>query len=128
MRGASKPVKVVVVDDEPSVTRYCRRVLELSGYDVSVANNGKDGIERVLEAEPEVVVLDVMMPVVQGYDVCRYIKSRLPSVKVVIISALSSDRDVRWGMDAGADAYLPKPFDPSELRETVSNLLEAPPR
>ncbi len=122
---STKPSKIVAVDDEPSVTAFYRRVLEGAGHQVWTAHNGREGIEIISSIRPRLVILDVMMPVLQGYDVCRYVKDRFPGTKVLMLSALSRETDKRWALECGADAYLSKPVEMGEFRKAVETLLTA---
>jgi len=121
----AKPVVVVVVDDEESVTRLVRRSLEACGCEIHEACEGKSGIETVMEVKPDVVILDVRIPIVQGYEVCRYIKKHADTrgAKVIIMSGLMTASDKAWARSCGADDTLTKPFDRDELVDMVSGLM-----
>jgi DNA-binding response OmpR family regulator len=121
----SKPLVVVVVDDEECITRLIRRSLDPDEYDVHSASEGRKGIETILELKPDLVILDVRIPIVQGYEVCRFIK-RNPDTrqaKVLMISALMSASDRQWARDCGADETMQKPFDRMELMTKVMGLV-----
>jgi CheY-like chemotaxis protein len=121
----AKPLVVVVVDDEESITKLVRRALERCGCEVHVAAEGREGIETVLEKKPDVVFLDVRMPVVQGYEACRYIKKHADTrgIKVVMMSGLMTDSDKTWAKHCGADDTLTKPFDREEIVDKVAELM-----
>ncbi len=118
-----KPVVVVVVDDEESVTRLVRRSLESCGCEIHEAREGRSGIDTVVDVKPDVVILDVRMPIVQGYEVCRYIKKHADTrdAKVIIMSGLMTDADREWARHCGADDTMVKPFDRDELVAKVAH-------
>lgn len=116
--------RVLVVDDDPSVVALMRALLEEEGYKVEAAFNGRDGIEAALREEADVMLLDVQLPVMQGYEVCRYMKSRFGGrTKVLMVSSLGREADVGRGLAEGADGYLRKPAPPSEILEAVRRAL-----
>lgn len=116
-----KPIVVVVVDDEESVTRLMRRSLEEQGYEVHTASQGKEGIETILELRPDVIFVDVRMPVVQGYELCRYVKKNADTrdAKVIMMSGLMSAADKEWAKNCGAEGTLQKPFKKEEIVQKV---------
>jgi len=118
--------KILVVDDRPSSVKVLRVRLNSEGYDVLEASDGFQALEIVEREPPDLVLLDVMMPKMDGYEVCRKIKGREKTrfLPVVLVTALS-DRDAKiTGIEAGADDFLNKPVDPSELRVRVRSLLK----
>jgi two-component system cell cycle response regulator len=120
------PVKtIVVVDDEPEAARLMKRILETEGHRVFMALEGRSGIEMILRLKPDLVLLDVRMPIVQGYEACRYLRSQgeLRNTKILMVSGLGTAHDVQWSAEAGADAYLKKPFQREDLVERVQELL-----
>jgi CheY-like chemotaxis protein len=121
----TKPVVVVVVDDEESVTRLVRRSLEPCGCEIHEASEGRAGIETVVDIKPDVVIVDVRIPVVQGYEVCRYIKKHADTrdAKVIVMSGLMTPADKEWARHCGADGTLTKPFERAELVEKVNELV-----
>lgn len=118
-------MKILIADDEPHIVIALEFLLKASGYDVEVARNGEEALERVVRGRPELVLLDVMMPLRSGYDVCREIRARpeLAATKVVMLSAKGGQADVARGLDAGADLYITKPFSNRELLERIAQLL-----
>lgn len=123
MPGTSR--KVLVVDDTPELLRAARRRLAAAGFEVQTAADGLLALEAMERELPDAVVLDVMMPHLNGFQVCRRIRSepRYADVKVVMLTARTSAADQFWGEQAGADRYLGKPLDPAALAETLSELL-----
>jgi CheY-like chemotaxis protein len=117
--------RVLVVDDDPQVLRLLRVNFELEGYDVAAASSGKEALETIAAEAPDVVVCDVMMPGMDGFEVVRRIRSNeaTAGLPIVMLSAKAMGSDARKGLEAGADEYVTKPFDPAELIEVVARLL-----
>jgi DNA-binding response OmpR family regulator len=117
--------RILVVDDEMYIVNILDFTLAGEGWEVISANNGEDALRTLLKVEPDLVILDVMMPRIDGVEVCRAIKAREESANtpVILLSAKDSDRDREKGMEAGADLYLTKPFSPSRLVEEIRNLM-----
>lgn len=109
-----KRFRVLVVDDEERIVNFLRAKLKASGYDVLTASNGVEGIEQVEGQEPDLVVLDLLMPRMDGFETLKQLRS-FSSVPVIILSAKGADADKIKGLGLGADDYLPKPFNPDEL-------------
>jgi DNA-binding response OmpR family regulator len=120
-----KPVVVVVVDDEEPITRLVRRSLERLGCEIHTVFEGKSGIETVMEVKPDLVLLDVRLPIVQGYEVCRFLKGHADTrdVKILMMSGLMSPSDQDWAKRCGADDTMQKPFDRDELVQKVTGLV-----
>ena len=115
--------RVLVVDDEPAVRDSLARTLRFEGYDVVVANDGIAALDAVRTDNPDVVVLDVMMPRMDGLEACRLLRSDHPTLPVLMLTARDSVGDRVAGLDAGADDYLVKPFALQELLARVRALL-----
>ena len=118
--------RVLICDDDPVILRLHEVNLELEGYEVvATASDGKEALDKIAELRPDLVILDIMMPKMDGLEVCRHLKAdpALAKIPVVLLSARAQDLDVREGLDIGADAYLTKPFDPVELLEVVGRLV-----
>ena len=122
MRVGSGP-RVLVVDDEPAVREALRRALELEGYSVELAQNGAEALRLVNAIEPDVVVLDVLMPEVDGLAACRRLREEGSRVPVLMLTARAGVGDRVDGLDAGADDYLVKPFALEELLARIRALL-----
>jgi two-component system response regulator MprA len=122
MRGATA-TRVLVVDDEPAVREALRRALALEGYDVDLAANGAEALQKVGSADPDVVVLDVLMPEVDGLAACRRLRAEGNRVPVLMLTARAGIGDRVDGLDAGADDYLVKPFALEELLARIRALL-----
>jgi len=117
--------RILVVDDEPAVARLCTRILNEEGYQVTVAYRGDEALEKIFAQPPDLVLLDVMMPDLDGFEVCRRLKAdaRTQLVPVIILTALSGPQAKIAGLGAGADDFLTKPFDRVELLARTRNLL-----
>jgi two-component system, OmpR family, response regulator MprA len=117
-------MKILVVDDERAVRDSLRRALELEGYQVELAADGAEAIERLTtDGGPDAVVLDVLMPGIDGIEVCRYIRRTGSSLPVLMLTARDAVGDRVAGLDAGADDYVVKPFALEELLARVRALL-----
>ncbi|AOX03877.1 MAG: response regulator [Moorea sp. SIO3I7] len=117
--------KVLVVEDSLAQRQMISDLLKGSGLKVDVASDGVEALEHILEYCPDVVVLDIVMPRMNGYEVCRRLKAdpKTQNVPVVMCSSKGEEFDRYWGMRQGADAYIAKPFQPTELIGTVRQLL-----
>ena len=119
---------VLVVDDQRDILGLIKLRLEQAGYEVVTATDGERALELVQRLKPNLVVLDVMLPIIDGREVTRRIRSdaRTAGIRVLLVSASVHEHEVQEGLDAGADDYLPKPFTADILRDRVQALLEAP--
>jgi DNA-binding response OmpR family regulator len=119
-----KPRKVLIVDDEPNIVTALEFLLKRSGYDVRLASNGAEALEQVDAYRPDVVLMDVMMPVKSGYEVCQRMRERpeLADIRIVMLSAKGSEAEVNKGLSLGADLYITKPFSTHELVATIDRL------
>ncbi len=117
--------KVLVVEDHPTVREVLRTLLGIEDYEVAVAPNGESGLALADILRPDVVILDVTMPGLNGFEVCRAIKARSAETRIVMVTARTSEEDEQAGRDAGADAYLRKPFSPLDILEVVEAGSEA---
>ena len=122
-------VRVLYAEDDRAIRAALKTALELEGYDVTAVNDGQAALDHLealgaaLEAGPDVIVLDVMMPFVDGLTVCRRLRSRGDHVPILMVTARTEVSDRVSGLDAGADAYLPKPFDTDELLANLRALV-----
>ena len=121
----SVPKKIIIVEDQPEVADLLEEMLSLDGYQVIKIHSSTGGLSVVQAEEPDVVLLDIMMPDVSGLEVLRFMRREpgLQKTPVVIVSARTSSSDIRTGLDAGATAYLTKPVDMDVLRETVARVI-----
>ncbi len=122
------PKKILIVDDEPSIVAPLQFLMERNGYRVSVAASGEEALETIERDPPDLVLLDVMLPGLSGFDVCRMIRenSALSNVRIILVTALGRKINVAKGMALGADDYIVKPFGNRELVAKVKQLLDAP--
>ncbi len=120
---AAAGTRVLVVDDEPAVREALRRALALEGYDVELAENGAEALRKVGPTDPDLVVLDVLMPEVDGLAACRRLRAEGNDVPVLMLTARAGIGDRVDGLDAGADDYLVKPFALEELLARIRALL-----
>ena len=121
----TKRTVLVVEDDEDILTLVSKR-LRLDGYEVLVARDGEEGLELARERQPDIAVLDLGLPGLDGIEVLRHIRAdeALSGMLVVLLTARAQEADVRRGFEAGADAYVRKPFSPTKLSESVSELVK----
>jgi DNA-binding response OmpR family regulator len=115
--------RVLVVDDDPTVSDVVRRYLEQDGCEVRLAADGADGLAAIAAERPDLVVLDLMMPGIDGIEVCRRVRRQLPDLPVVMLTALGEEADRVLGLEVGADDYLTKPFSPRELVLRIRSVL-----
>lgn len=117
--------KILVVDDEPNIVTALEYLLAQSGYEVAVAENGEEALAAVARIRPDLVLLDIMMPRLNGYEVCRRLRERPESagIKIVILSAKGREVDAAKGLSLGADLYVSKPFSSTELVARIQELL-----
>ncbi|OMC71553.1 DNA-binding response regulator [Paenibacillus sp. FSL H7-0326] len=115
--------KILIIDDDDKIISMLRRGLAFEGYDVLTASNGAEGLQKMLEVEPDVVVLDVMMPKVDGFEVCRRLREGGSTVPILMLTAKDEIEQRVKGLDLGADDYLVKPFALEELLARVRALL-----
>jgi DNA-binding response OmpR family regulator len=118
---------LLVADDDAEMRRLVRRALEKRGYTIVEARDGEEALERILELKPAAVVLDVMMPGLTGWEICKYIRSHesLSGVGVLMLTAIGRTVNEMTSPLYGADAALDQPFDVSELVETMERVLAA---
>jgi len=117
--------KILVVDDDPYILMSLEFLMKKNGYDVIVARNGNEALELVDKQLPQLVLLDIMMPDVDGYEICRHIKQskKLKAIKVVFMSAKSREADIQKGYDLGASLYITKPFSTREMMKQINTLM-----
>ncbi len=118
------PRKVLIVDDEPNIVTALEFLFRRSGYEVRLATNGAEALQEVDSFQPDVVLMDVMMPGRSGYEVCQHLREQpeLARIKIVMLSAKGSEAEVNKGLSLGADLYVTKPFSTQELVNTIDRL------
>ncbi|MFQ6616260.1 MAG: response regulator, partial [Fidelibacterota bacterium] len=121
-----KPVEILIVDDDPQMLKYVSMILEKEGYDVMTADNGKAALESAIKEKPDLVLSDILMPVMDGFQLCREIRldRRVQFTPVILYSASYVDKeDEQLGKDVGADSYLRKPLEREKLLATIDGLV-----
>jgi DNA-binding response OmpR family regulator len=119
----SRKTKVLVVEDEASIRRFITLNLEVAGFDVQEAVSGEEALSKITEALPDVVVLDLMLPGIDGLSVCRNIRESANQPLIIMLTAKGQDTDKILGLELGADDYLVKPFNPYELIARIKAML-----
>jgi DNA-binding response OmpR family regulator len=114
---------ILLVDDEPSIVQLARLYLEREGFRTDSANDGEAALEKVTREHPALVVLDVMLPKLDGFEVCRRLRASQNSIAILMLTARDEDIDKILGLELGADDYLTKPFNPRELVARVKAIL-----
>lgn len=116
------PKKILVVDDEPKITEICQAYLKSAGFETLIASNGMEGLAAARAEKPDLVVLDLMLPEMDGLDVCRKLR-RESDVPIIMLTARVEETDKLIGLELGADDYITKPFSPRELVARVKVVL-----
>ena len=122
-RREGRKTRILIIEDEPAMVAGLRDNFEYEGYDVISADDGVSGLERVLADDPDLVVLDVMMPRMSGLEVCKPVKARRPSMPIIMLTARGQEIDKVVGLELGADDYVTKPFSIRELMARVKAVL-----
>jgi twitching motility two-component system response regulator PilH len=123
------PSTVLIVDDSPTAQRLIRMAVEAGGYRVLTASDGNEAIDVAIRERPDLVLLDIILPRKNGFQVCRHLKA-LPEtcgIKVVLLSSKSHEMDILWGKRQGADGYLTKPFESNQLLDCIESALQSEP-
>jgi DNA-binding response OmpR family regulator len=116
------PKKILIIDDEPQIVQICQDYLKAAGYETVTASNGVQGVSLVRREKPDLIVLDLMMPEMDGLDVCREVR-RDSDVPIIMLTARIEETDKLIGLELGADDYITKPFSPRELVARVRVVL-----
>jgi DNA-binding response OmpR family regulator len=119
------PKKILVVDDEVDLVETVRFPLEMEGFDVLVSYNGEDALSQARKEKPDLIILDLMLPKLDGYKVCRLLKfdERYKHIPILMLTAKTQEKDKILGMETGADEYITKPFEMDYLMEKVKAYL-----
>jgi DNA-binding response OmpR family regulator len=126
LKKKNAKTRILVVDDDPNIMRTLHDRLERNGYDVITASNGKDGLQVALEEKPDVVLLDIIMPIMDGHEMLEALR-RQPfgqEPSVIMFTARSQVQDISRANASGIDDYVVKPFDLSELLERIETVIE----
>ena len=117
--------KILVVDDEPTIVRLMEFILARQGHEMIVAVNGEEALQKIKTYQPDLVLLDIMMPRIDGYEVAQRVRAdpQTAALPIIMLSAKAQDEDIRRGVEVGVDAYVTKPFTPDHLVQVVSEHL-----
>ena len=114
--------KVLLVEDEESIRKFVKINLEREGYIIFEAGSGEDGIEIARREKPDIVVLDIMLPGIDGFEVCKTLRGEFPNLGIIMLTAKAEDYDKIMGLQYGTDDYLTKPFNPTELTLRIKSI------
>lgn len=115
--------KILLIEDEAHIRKFVNISLKREGFQVIEADTGEKGIEEAGKEDPDIVILDIMLPGIDGYEVCRFLKKNYPEMGIIMLTARAQDTDKIEGLEHGADHYIVKPFNPLELIAIVKSLL-----
>lgn len=115
--------KILLVEDEEGIRKFTKINIEREGFKVLEADTGEMGIETAKKEKPDVVVLDLMLPGIDGYEVCKTLRKEFPNIGIVMLTAKTQDMDKIYGLEVGADDYLTKPFNPKELILRIKSII-----
>ncbi len=117
--------RILIAEDEPDIRELIAFTLRFAGHEVTATSNGEEALQQASQIIPDIIIMDVRMPRMTGYDACRAIKTdiALKDIPVVFLSAKGQDAEIQTGLDAGAEEYLLKPFAPDQLAERVKVVL-----
>ena len=118
--------KILIVDDEPHIVKMLQARLEFQEYEVIVATDGQDGLDKVRSEKPDLIILDISLPKLNGYEVCQALRAdeKYKDIPVVMLTASGQALDIMQGMKDGADAYMVKPFDSEALLGILRGFLK----
>jgi DNA-binding response OmpR family regulator len=119
------PQEILIVDDEPSIVVPIQFLMEQQGYNVMVAENGESALDIIYKYKPDLILLDIMLPRIDGYEVCEIVRldPRYRDIKIIFLTAKGREVEIAKGLALGADAYITKPFSNTELVSKVKELL-----
>lgn len=115
--------KILLIEDEAHIRKFVNISLKREGFQVVEADSGEKGIEEAGKESPDIVILDIMLPGIDGYEVCKFLKKNYPEMGIIMLTARAQDRDKIEGLENGADHYIVKPFNPLELIAIIKSLL-----
>jgi len=120
------PKEILIVDDEPSIVVPIQFLMQQQGYNVIVAENGHDALDMIYQYKPDLVLLDIMLPGIDGYEVCEIVRlnPELRDVRIIFLTAKGREVEIAKGLALGADAYIIKPFSNAELVARVKTVIE----
>ncbi|MEA2433781.1 MAG: hypothetical protein QOG54_1238 [Actinomycetota bacterium] len=125
----AEPQRILICDDDPAILRVLEVNLEVEGYDVLLAHHGEEAFDVAFAEKPDLIILDIMMPRLDGYQTCEKLKAteETKDIPVVFLSAKAQQSDIDKGREYGVADYLTKPFDPTDLLDVVERLVGLPP-
>lgn|SRR5574344_420457 len=115
--------KILLVEDELAIRKFTKINIEKAGYEVLEAGSGEEGVEIAFKEKPDVAILDVMLPGIDGFEVCEILRNEMPGIGIIMLTAKSQDVDRILGLEKGADDYMNKPFNPQELILRINSLV-----
>ena len=123
-------MKILAVEDDPSVLEVTKKRLEIAGYEVITASEGLEGLKKARSENPDLILLDLILPNLNGYQICSMLKQdrKYRNIPIVMFTSLSREKDIKEGFKAGADAYVAKPYDSGALLFHIKTLLEQRPK
>lgn len=118
--------KILIVDDEPQLVELLKIRLEANDYEVLVAVDGQEGLKMARSKKPDLIILDLMLPKIDGFALCRMLKfdEKYKSIPIIMFTARAQESDKKLGREVGADEYITKPFDPQVLLKKIEDLLK----
>jgi DNA-binding response OmpR family regulator len=120
------PKEILIVDDEPSIVVPIQFLMEQQGYNVIIAENGHDALDMIYKYIPDLILLDIMLPGIDGYEVCEIVRlnPKLRDIKIIFLTAKGREVEIAKGLALGADAYITKPFSNADLVAKVKTVLD----
>jgi DNA-binding response OmpR family regulator len=117
--------KILVVDDSPTVLMHITDTLDGKGYDIITASDGEGALNKAVKEQPDLILLDVVLPGKNGFQVCRQLKTdaATKNIKIILVTSKNQKSDRFWGLKQGAEAYITKPFEDTELLDSVARFL-----
>lgn len=118
-----RPISVLIVEDDPNIVELIQLYIEKTGFSSIVAYDGEDGVEKYYSESPDCIILDIMLPKMDGMEVCRAIRLEDKKIPIIMLTGKGETYDIISGLETGADDYIVKPFDPNELMARVKTVL-----
>ncbi len=121
----SEKIRILLVDDEPLIVKMLGRRLEAEGYEISIASDGQEALKKAQMDQPHLIILDLMLPKLNGYEVCRLLKfdQKFKHIPIMMFTARTQEQDEKLGIECGADLYIRKPFKAHELLKQIYSLV-----
>ncbi len=118
-------IKILVADDEPDISKLIQFTLERRGHEIILAENGQDALDLAKKECPDLILLDVIMPIINGYEVCKLLREdpKTKNIPIIMLSGKTQKTEIEHGIELGAHSYICKPFSPKEFADTVENIL-----